>query len=109
MTHWRDPVHPGEILTEELEELGMNAVELAKRIKVPHNRIYQIVSGKRSITADTALRLGKFFGTGPEVWLNLQQKYDLESARKSGGKDFRKIKPISKRGPKASLPAGINI
>ncbi|CAI2717520.1 HigA family addiction module antitoxin [Nitrospina watsonii] len=77
MTNWKDPIHPGEILAGELDEIGINALELARRLNVPHNRIYQILEGKRNITADTALSLGKFFGTGPEVWMNLQQKYDL--------------------------------
>ncbi len=79
MTNWKEPIHPGEILAKELDEIGINALELARRLDVPHNRIYQILDGKRSITADTALRFGKFFGTGPEVWMNLQQKYDLNN------------------------------
>ncbi len=62
-----EPIHPGEILIDELEFIGINAGELAKRINVPKNRVYQIVSGDRSVTADTALRLGKFFGTGPKI------------------------------------------
>lgn len=74
----RTPIHPGEILAEELAELHMSASELAKNIHVPPNRISQILAGKRSITAETALRLGKWFGTGPHIWLNLQQTYDLD-------------------------------
>ncbi|MFQ5481748.1 MAG: HigA family addiction module antitoxin [Nitrospinaceae bacterium] len=89
---WRDPIHPGEILADELAEIGVNGRVLAQRIKVPHNRIYQILGGKRSITADTALRLGKFFGSGPEIWLNLQQKYDLQVVRKEEGNVFNSIK-----------------
>jgi addiction module HigA family antidote len=58
---WKDPIHPGEILADELEEIGIKAVELSERIGVPNNRIYQILNGKRDITADTALRLGQFF------------------------------------------------
>ncbi|MCP3931297.1 MAG: HigA family addiction module antidote protein, partial [Bacteroidetes bacterium] len=69
----RKPIHPGEILTDELAELGISAAELARQINVPANRISQILSGKRSVTADTALRIGKWFGTGPKIWLNLQQ------------------------------------
>jgi addiction module HigA family antidote len=77
----REPIHPGEILADELEELEISAAELARRLKVPPNRISQIISGKRSITADTALRLGKWFGAGPKIWLNLQQAYDLDLAK----------------------------
>ena len=62
-----DPIHPGEILADELESIGINAAEKKKKIGVPKNRIYQIVSGERSVTADIALRLGKFFGTGPRI------------------------------------------
>ena len=74
----RFPIHPGEILAEELAEININASELAKNIHVPPNRISQILAGKRSITVETALRLGKWFGTGPHIWLNLQHTYDLD-------------------------------
>lgn len=76
----RQPIHPGEILGDELAELGMSTTELAQVLRVPPNRVSQILAGKRRITADTALRLGKYFGTGPRLWLNLQQAYDLETA-----------------------------
>ena len=76
----RTPIHPGEILYDELDELNIAAAELARAIQVPPNRIPQIISGKRSISADTALRLGKWFGTGPRLWLNLQQAYELDLA-----------------------------
>jgi addiction module HigA family antidote len=89
----REPIHPGEILADELEELGISAAELARKIKVPPNRISQILSGKRSITADTALRLGKWFSTGPNIWLNLQQAYDLDLAKLQLGQDLKGIKP----------------
>lgn len=73
------PVHPGEILMEEfLNPLGISQYKLAKDINVPPWRINEIVHGKRAITADTALRLGKFFGISPQFWLNLQSHYDLE-------------------------------
>ncbi len=84
----REPIHPGEILTDELTELGTSATELARQIKGPANRISQILSGKRSITADTALRLGRWFGTGPKIWLNLQQAYDLDVATLEMGSDL---------------------
>ena len=73
------PIHPGEILMEEfLETMGISQYRLAKDINVPPGRINEIVHGKRSITADTALRLGRFFGMSPQFWLNLQTRYDLE-------------------------------
>jgi len=74
-----NPIHPGEILMEEfLEPLGVSQYRLAKDISVPPRRINEIVHGKRSVTADTALRLAKFFGTTERFWLNLQVRYDLE-------------------------------
>jgi len=73
------PIHPGEILREEfLEQMGISQYRLAKDISVPPRRINEIVHGKRSITADTALRLGRFFNMSPQFWLNLQTRYDLE-------------------------------
>jgi len=73
------PIHPGEILKEEfLEVMGISQYRLAKDISVPPRRINEIVHGKRSITADTALRLGRFFGMSAQFWLNLQTRYDLE-------------------------------
>jgi addiction module HigA family antidote len=73
------PIHPGEILIEEfLKPMGLSQYRLAKDISVPPRRINEIVHGKRSITADTALRLGRFFGISPQFWLNLQTRFDLE-------------------------------
>ena len=73
------PIHPGEILMEEfLQPMGISQYRLAKDISVPPRRINEIVHGKRSITADTALRLGRFFSMSPQFWLNLQTRYDLE-------------------------------
>ena len=72
------PIHPGEILADELECLGINAAQLAKKIGVPNNRVYQIINEERGITADTAMRLGLFFGTSPHFWLNLQKSYELD-------------------------------
>ncbi len=96
MKDWRSPIHPGEHLADELEEIGINGHELAKRLNVPPNRVSQILNGKRSITADTAMRLGKFFGTGAVVWLNLQQKYDLQIAKEKSGQNMKGIKPFRK-------------
>jgi len=80
-------------------------LELAKRLGVPNNRIYQILAGRRSITADTALRLGKFFGTGPDFWLNLQKAYELETARETIGASLDTIAPYQGES-RESAPAG---
>ena len=73
------PIHPGEVLIEEfLKPMGISQYRLAKDISVPPRRINEIVHGKRSISADTALRLGRFFGMAPQFWLNLQNRFDLE-------------------------------
>lgn len=77
----RTPIHPGGILADELGELDMPAAELARLLEVPPNRISQIIAGKRAVTADTALRLGRWFGTSAELWLNLQKTYELDQAR----------------------------
>ena len=95
MSNWKDPIHPGEILGDELKEIGMTALELGKRLGVSNNRLYQIIAGKRDITADTALRLGQFFGTGPELWLNLQKAYELDVARLKIGCELKRIKRYS--------------
>jgi addiction module HigA family antidote len=87
----RQPIHPGEILSDELAELSLSASALARQIKVPPNRISQIIQGKRAITGDTALRLGHWFGTNPQFWLNLQSQYDLRLAEAEAGKEVRKL------------------
>jgi len=87
----RRPVHPGEILADELEALGLSSAELARTLDVPANRISQIIAGKRSITADTALRLGRYFGSSADLWMNLQKIYDLDLAAKTLGKAINKI------------------
>ncbi len=87
----RTPIHPGAILADELTSIEISSAELARTIQVPANRISQIVAGKRSITADTALRLGRYFGTSPEFWMNLQKIYDLDLAVKTLGKSLNKI------------------
>ena len=76
----RAPIHPGETLREDLDALGMSAAELARRIDVPADRIARILDGQRAITSDTALRLGRYFGTSGEFWLNLQKLYELRRA-----------------------------
>jgi addiction module HigA family antidote len=80
------PIHPGEVLKEELAEINMSANAFAQALHVPANRITAILNGARSITADTALRISFFFGTTPEFWLNLQTSYNLKVARESVGK-----------------------
>ena len=82
------PVHPGEILSEELEELGMSANALAKALHVPTNRITAILKGQRGMTANTALRLSRFFGTTPHLWLNLQKAFELRAAEIESGTDI---------------------
>ena len=81
----REPIHPGETLGEDLDALGMSAAELARRIEVPVNRITEILNGRRAVTGDTALRLGRFFGTSGEFWLNLQKLYELRRAEQKNG------------------------
>jgi addiction module HigA family antidote len=76
----RPAIHPGEILADELSELGVTPTELARQLNVPTNRITQIIQGKRGITGDTALRLGHWFRTSPQFWLNLQAAYDIRVA-----------------------------
>src|SRR5216684_4031787 len=87
----RTPIHPGEHLAEELRELGVSAAELSRQIEVPVNRITAIINGRRSITADTALRLGHWFGTTPEFWLNLQKLYELRLAQARIGERVEKL------------------
>jgi len=82
----RQPIHPGEILAEDvLAEIGMSGRELARELHVSPNRISEILRGRRAITADTALRLARWLGTSPELWMNLQQAQDLESAQLTVG------------------------
>ena len=85
------PVHPGEILREELEELAMSASALAKKLDVPVNRVTQILNERRSITPDTALRLSRYFGTSAEFWMNLQQAYDLKTTRELKGSEIEMV------------------
>jgi addiction module HigA family antidote len=94
-----DPVHPGEILLEEfLKPMKISQNRLALSVRVPPRRINEIVLGKRRITADTALRLARFFGTSPEFWLNLQTAYDLDAARDAlGGRLDEDVLPAGGR------------
>lgn len=81
-------IHPGEHLAEELRELQMSAAELARQLKVPTNRITEILNGRRNITGDTALRLSHFFGTSAEFWMSLQNLYDIRLAERKAGKSI---------------------
>ena len=86
----RNPIHPGKFLADELEALNINANELAEALHVPPSRIYQILQGKRAITADTALRLSQWLGTSAEIWLNLQKLYELRLAEQQVGEEIRR-------------------
>ena len=79
------PIHPGEHLADFLEELGISQYRLAKDIQVPAGRVHEIIQGKRGISADTALRLARYFDTSPDYWITLQSHYDLEMAEQSVG------------------------
>jgi addiction module HigA family antidote len=92
----RRAIHPGEHLAEQLQVLGMSAAELARQLKVPTNRITEILNGQRSVTGDTALRLGHFFRTSPEFWLNLQKIYELRLAERKSGEMIKALPRLSK-------------
>ena len=87
----RPAIHPGEILADELQELGISASELSRQIAVPPNRISQIIQGKRAITGDTALRFGHWFQTSAQFWLNLQMSYDLKLAAEAVGTEVETL------------------
>ncbi|MEO9061561.1 MAG: HigA family addiction module antitoxin [Nitrosospira sp.] len=102
MKNLTESIHPGEILADELKAIGMTAAALAVRIGVPKNRLYEIINEQRGMTADTAMRLGVFFGTGPNLWLNLQKSYELDVARQKIGDNLKTIKPYDRN---AVVPA----
>ena len=99
----RTPIHPGEILADELEGIGLTAKKLADAIKVPPNRLYQILAAKRNMTADTALRLGQYFGMSADFWMSLQSTYELDLARQQNGKAIQRI-PKRSQVPAEMLP-----
>ena len=101
----RTPIHPGEILADELEELGVSPTELSRQIRVPANRISQIINGKRSITGDTALRLAHWFGTSPQFWMNLQALYDVRIAEEDAGTEIKTLPTKSGKSPTGSKAA----
>jgi len=90
-------IHPGDHLAEELEILNLSASELARQLKVPTNRITGILNGQRAITGDTALRLGHFFGTSAEFWLNLQSLYELRLAEKKAWRSIKVLPTLKQR------------
>lgn len=98
----RSAIHPGEHLAEQLEELGMTAAELGRQLGVPTNRITGILHGQRSITGDTALRLGHYFGNSAQFWLNLQALFDLRAAEMKVGGEVRSLPTLSPDRKKAA-------
>ena len=91
------PIHPGEVLAGELEELGVTAAQLAREIHVPSNRLYQLIAGKRAMTADTALRLEQWLGVQAAFWLNMQKQYELDLAAEEIGEEIRRT--VRRRAP----------
>jgi addiction module HigA family antidote len=89
----REPIHPGRFLADELEALDMSVPEVATVLRVPANRIYQLLKGERALTADTALRLSQWLGTSAEMWLNLQKLYELRLAEEKMGEEIRQTIP----------------
>jgi antitoxin HigA-1 len=88
------PIHPGEILADELAELNKSPTELARELHVPANRISQLVAGKRAMTADTALRLERWLGVSAVFWMNLQKRYELDIAREKSDETLKMIEPL---------------
>ena len=91
----RDPIRPGETLRDDLDALGMSAAELARWIEVPVSRITEILNGRRAVTGVTALRLGRFFGTSGEFWLNLQKLYELRCAEQKSGAAIARLPTLN--------------
>lgn len=89
-------IHPGEHLAEELKELNMSSAEFARKIRVPTNRVTQIIKGQRSVSGDTALRLAHFFGTSPQFWLNLQGLYEIRLAERKIGRAIRALPKLKR-------------
>ena len=101
----RPAIHPGEVLADELAELGITPTELARQINVPPNRVTQIIHGRRNITGDTALRLGHWFRTSAEFWLNLQSAYDLRLAEQNAGAEIDALPVRPEQKPQSAQPA----
>lgn len=91
-----DPIHPGEVLAEQLDALGMSAAAAARALGIPQSRLSQILNGHRGITADTALRLSRWLGTDDEFWMNLQARYDIDTTRDCQGDVIAStVKPLA--------------
>lgn len=91
----RPPVHPGRILKSELQEMGLSAHAAALSLRIPANRLTNLINQKRGITADTAMRLGRYFGTSGQMWMNLQSRYELEVAEeKDAARITREVQPL---------------
>jgi addiction module HigA family antidote len=101
----RPPIHPGEILGEEMQEAGVSASELARQIRVPPSRLSKILNGKQAITGDTALRLGHWFGISAQFWLNLQTAYDLRLAEQTAGAEIDALPVRSVTTPQPKQPS----
>ena len=101
-------VHPGIILKNELDELGINPTEFARQLRVPPNRISQIIAGKRSVTCRTALHFGHLFGTDPQFWLKLQTQFDLANANKEFGEEIRQLLTKDSLGTNQDSPIPAN-
>jgi addiction module HigA family antidote len=98
-------IHPGDHLAEELKALDMSAAELARQLQVPTNRVTGILNGQRAVTGDTALRLGHFFGTSAEFWLNLQSLYELRVAEQRAGRTIKGLPTLKRRKGQRRQPA----
>lgn len=96
--------HPGQVLKQELDKLGVTPTEFARQIDVPPNRISQIIAGKRGITGDTALRFGHWFGTDPQFWLTLQAQFDLAMADQEAGEAIRHLPTKETLPPRSEQP-----
>ncbi|TRU22404.1 MAG: addiction module antidote protein, HigA family [Microcystis aeruginosa Ma_MB_S_20031200_S102] len=93
MNNWKSPIHPGEILADELEEINLDVSQLATRVNIPENELEQILKGQGNITGDISLKLGLFFNAGAEIWMNLQKVYELDIAREKLGNTLEEIIP----------------
>jgi antitoxin HigA-1 len=97
------PIHPGEILADELAELNTSPTELARELHVPANRISQLIAGKRAMTADTALRLERWLGVSAAFWMNLQKRYELDIAREKSDDMLKMIEPLDQASRKLKV------
>lgn len=103
----RQAIHPGTQLAEQISQIGMSAAELARQLKVPTNRITEIINGDRAVTGDTALRLGHFFGNTAEFWLQLQLLYELAEAEDKVGSDIRNLPTLKALSQKRGMQQNI--